>query len=311
MNHLLLSEEFRPTTVAETILPVGIKKTFQAFVDSGSIPNLLLVGGPGVGKTSCAKAMLNELNADYLFKNASMEGNMDTLRTDIAQFSSSVSLMGGRKYIILDEAERISLTAQDALKSFIEEFSSNVSFIFTCNNKTKVIEPLQSRCSIIEFRIPKEERAAIAKQFFDRLIYILDTKKIEYSKQTLVALIQKHFPDWRRILNEVQRYSVSGEIDSGILADNSETTMKELIVLLKTKSFTGMRKYLSENPDIDFTKFYRQMYDAGYDHFAPDFVPQLVIMIGDSMNEMKDSLDPEICLASFLTQVMISAKWKD
>lgn len=310
MDHLLFTEEFRPHSVGETILPSEIKNTFQKFVDDKFVPNILLSGGPGVGKTSVAKAVLEEIGVDYIFKNSSMEGNIDTLRTDIQQFASSVSLLGGRKYVILDEFDRASAHMQDGLKAFMEEYASNTGWIFCTNNRHKIIEPLQSRCSIIEFRIPKEERATIAKQFFDRLIFILDSKKIEYNKATLAALIQKYFPDWRRVLNEVQRYSVSGKIDSGILTDNSES-LKELILLLKSKSFTGMRKYLSENSDMDYTRFYRQMYDTGYEYFAPDFVPQLVIMIGDSMNEMKDSLDPEIALAKFSTELMLVAKWKD
>lgn len=310
IEHTLWVEKYRPHQVQDTILPAELKAIFQGYVDKGHVDNMILAGRAGIGKTTIAKAMLDEIGADYIVINASLSGNIDTLRTDIQQFASSVSFTGGRKYVILDEADYLTNATQPALRSFIEEFSINCGFILTCNNKQRIIEALHSRCPIVEFKIPKAERATLAKQFYSRITEILTTEKVEFDKSALIELIQKFFPDWRRIIGELQRYSASGKIDAGILTDTSDAAIKDVLKLVKAKSFTGMRKMLAENPDLDFSKFYRQMYDSAYEHFAPEYVPQLVMTIGSSMDEMSRSLDPEITLAKFLTEVMMEAVWK-
>lgn len=255
-------EKYRPRTVSETILPTQLKATFQQFVDQKNVPNLLLTGRAGVGKTTIAKAMLNELGADYITINGSMNGNIDTLRVEIANFASSISFSGGRKYVILDEADYLNPNStQPALRNFMEEFSNNCGFILTCNFKNRIIEPLHSRCSVVEFAIPKADRPKLAGQFFNRVKQVLDKESIEYDQQAIAEFIQLYFPDWRRVLNELQRYSATGRIDSGILSNKSDDNINTLITLMKEKKFTDVRKWVGENSDIDSNVLYRALYD--------------------------------------------------
>ena len=261
-NETIWTEKYRPNKIAETILPESTKKQFQKFVDDETIPNLLLAGPPGTGKTTSAQAMLEEIGADYITINASNEGrSMETLRNDIATFASTVSFTGGRKYVILDEADYLpAATVQPALRNFMEQFSENCGFIMTCNYPNKIIEPLHSRMSLIRFNIPKTEKAKLAMQFFKRLQEILTNEGIEFEKEALSAFVTKYFPDWRRALNELQLYSAGGKIDSGILIAH-DTDVKELIGLMKKKDFTSTRKWVAENADIEASVLYRSLFD--------------------------------------------------
>ena len=262
MNNPVWCEKYRPKTVSETILPAALKKTFQEFVDKGQIPNLILNGNSGVGKTTIAKAVLNEIGSDYITINASMNGNIDTLRVDIMNFASSVSFSGGRKFVILDEADHLNPSStQPALRNFMEEYSANCGFILTVNFKNRIIEPLKSRCSMIDFVIPNDEKQKLAVQFFKRTQEILDKEGVEYKPNVVAELIQLYFPDWRRCLNELQRYSISGKIDEGILTSSSEGNYTILIEALKKKDFNLLRKWVGENSDIDAASLYRKMYD--------------------------------------------------
>ena len=260
-ENFIWCEKYRPQKISETILPEGLKKTFQNFVDNGEIPNLLLYGRAGVGKTTVAKAMLNELGCDSMIINGSMNGGIDTLRTDIQTFASSVSFTGGRKYVILDEADYLTPTTQAALRNFMEEFSKNTGFILTANYVNKVIDPLQSRCSVINFKLNNAERVKIAGDFFKRVLHILDSENITYDKKVVAKVIESYFPDWRRVLNELQRYSSTGSIDAGIFANADTEKFEELINHLKAKKFTEARKWVGQNSDIEAADFYRKLYD--------------------------------------------------
>lgn len=262
MEEFLWSQKYRPHTVSESILPKDLKDTFQKFVDDKNVPNLLLAGRAGVGKTTIARAMLDELQADYIVINGSMNGNIDTLRVDIQNFASTVSFTGGRKYVILDEADYLNANStQPALRNFMEEFSKNCGFILTCNFVNRIIDPLHSRCSVINFTITSADKPKLASQFFKRVCGILDAENITYNQKAVAELIQSHFPDWRRILNELQRYAATGSIDEGILRNKSSETLEELIGHLKNKRFSDMRKWVGEHSDIDSATLYRQLYD--------------------------------------------------
>jgi len=252
LEEFLWVEKYRPKTVDETILPVELKVVFQQFVDQKNIPNLILSGTAGVGKTTIARAMLEQLECDYIVINGSMNGNIDTLRNEILNFASSVSLQGGRKYVILDEADYLNANStQPALRNFMEEFSRNCGFILTCNFKNRIIEPLHSRCSVVDFKISKKDMSKLATQFMKRVETILTTENVEYDKKVVAEVLTKHFPDWRRVLNELQRYSATGKIDSGILANMAETSIKDLLALMKDKNFTEVRKWVKNNVDSD------------------------------------------------------------
>jgi DNA polymerase III delta prime subunit len=256
------AQKYRPTTIEDTILPAEIKKSFQRFVDEKNIPNLLLTGRAGIGKTTVAKAMLDQIGADYITINGSLKGNIDTLRTEISDFASTVSFAGGRKYVILDEADYLNpQSTQPALRNFMEEFSKNCGFILTCNFKNRIIEPLHSRCSVVEFKISNKDRPKIAMQFFKRVCNILETEGVEYDKSAVAELVQTYFPDWRRALNELQRYSSTGRIDKGILANKSDDSFNNLIDLMKEKNFTAVRKWIADNNDIDSAVLYKSLYD--------------------------------------------------
>ena len=311
MNEFLWVEKYRPSTIEECVLPEDLKTRFQAFVDSQNIPNLLLSGSAGVGKTTVAKAMLNQLGADYIVVNGSLHGNIDTLRTEIMSFASTVSFAEGRKYVILDEADYLNpQSTQPALRNFMEEYSKNCGFILTCNFKNRIIEPLQSRCSVIDFLFPKKLAPSLAGSFFARVKTILDQEQVKYDEKVLAEIIQRHFPDWRRVLNELQRYSVSGIIDIGILSNSSQNAFKSLTALLKGKQFGDMRKWVGQNIDSDPTSIMRMLYDNASDHVKPSSIPQLVLLIGEYQYKSAFVADQEVNLVAFLTQVMAEVEFK-
>ena len=310
MENLLWVEEYRPKNIDECILPDSIKNTFKEFVKNKELPNLLLSGGAGVGKTTVARALCNELDTDYMIINGSEESGIDVLRTKIKSFASTVSLSGGQKVVILDEADYLNpQSTQPALRGFIEEFHKNCRFIFTCNFKNRIIEPLHSRCSVIEFKI-NGNRQKLAGQLLDRCVNILNKNNIEYDKKVVAELIMKHFPDNRRVLNELQRYSVSGKIDSGILVNLSEVSMKELALHLKEKEFTQVRKWVVDNIDNDPTKIFRKIYDNLYTHLEPGTIPAAVILIGEYQYKSAFVADQEINLLACLTEMMTQCRFK-
>jgi len=311
MEEFLWTEKYRPHKVIDTILPDNLKATFQKFVDDKKVPNLLLTGGPGVGKTTIAKAMLDELECDYITINGSMNGNIDTLRNDIKDFASSMSFKGGRKYVILDEADYLNAqSTQPALRNFMEEYSRNCGFILTCNLKNRIIEPLQSRCSVIEFKIDKFDRAKMAGEFMKRLITILDKEGIENDKRAVAELITKHFPDWRRVINECQKYAASGKIDVGILSNLSDESFKSLLGYLKAKKFSEMRKWVADNSDIDPNIIIRKVYDISAEYLQSSSVPQIILILADYQYKIGFVVDQEINLVACLTEIMVESNWK-
>jgi DNA polymerase III delta prime subunit len=309
-EQFLWVERYRPKKIEDTILPAELKTTFQQFVDQRNIPNLILSGPAGCGKTTVAKAMLEELECDYIVINGSMNGNIDTLRNEIKGFASSVSMTGGRKYVILDEADYLNgNSTQPALRNFMEEFSKNCGFILTCNFKNRIIEPLHSRCSVIDFKITKKELPDLAKQFMRRLCGILDAENVEYDKAVLVEVIKKHFPDWRRIINEVQRYSATGKIDSGLLVNIQELSLKELVQFLKDKDYTNMRKWVAENMDGDISVLFRKIYDQASQYITKDTIPLVVLLVGKYQYQHAFVADAEINIVCFLTEVMMEGRF--
>ena len=307
----LWCEQYRPKDVESCILPKNLKDTFSEFVQSGQVPNLVLSGGSGVGKTTVAKAMLEELDATYMMINGSEESGIDVLRTKIKNFASTVSLHGGRKYLILDEADYLNpQSTQPALRGFMEEFHKNCGFIFTCNYKNRLIEPLHSRCSVVDFVIPNSEKPKLASQFFQRIEDILNEQNIEYDKRVIAEVINKHFPDWRRILNELQRYSVSGIIDAGMLVDIAEINIKELMQSMKNKEFTNVRKWVVNNLDNDAVRLLRRIYDNLYDYVEGSSIPHVVVVLGEYQYKAAFVADQEINMLACLTEIMARAKFK-
>ena len=311
MEDSLWVEKYRPRIVDDIVLPTALKSTFQQFVDNKLIPNLILSGPSGIGKTTVAKAMLNELECDYIVINGSMHGNIDTLRNEIMNFASSVSFLGGRKYVILDEADFLqSNSTQPALRNFMEEFASNCGFIMTCNFKNRIIAALQSRCSVIDFVINKNDRPKMAAQFMRRAIDILDKENIQSDKAVVAAVVQKHFPDWRRALNELQRYSATGKIDSGMLVDMQEVSIADLVEMMKTKNFTGIRHWVAENIDHDQNTIYRKLYDQSSQFLKPQTVPILVLTIAKYSYQAAFAADPEITMMACITEIMINTEFQ-
>ena len=313
MSDFIWVEKYRPKTIDECILPDTIKKTFKEFLNKGEIPNMLLAGPPGIGKTTVAKALCNELGVDFYVINGSDEGRfLDTVRNNAKNFASTVSLSSEAKHkvIIIDEADNTGNDVQLLLRAFIEEFAGNCRFIFTCNYKNKILEPLHSRCAVIEFSVKGKERQGIAGQFFKRLNTILDKERIESDKKVLAELINKHFPDWRRVLNECQRYSVSGKIDSGILAAFSDVAVDDLIKNLKAKNFPEVRKWVVSNMDNDTAVLFRRIYDSLYESLVPSTIPAAVLIIAKYQYQIAFVADQEINMLAALTEIMVECQFK-
>jgi DNA polymerase III delta prime subunit len=305
--------KYAPKTIEDCILPESTKKTFQDFLNKGEIPNMLLAGPPGIGKTTVAKALCNELGVDVYVINGSDEGRfLDTVRNNAKNFASTVSLSSDAKHkvVIIDEADNTGNDVQLLLRAFIEEFAGNCRFIFTCNYKNKILEPLHSRCAVIDFGIKGKEKTKLAGSFFKRLQDILDAEGVRYDPKVLAELINKHFPDWRRVLNECQRYSVSGEIDSGILASFSDVSVNELVKSLKDKNFTEVRKWVVANLDNDASHLLRRVYDTAYDCLSPTTIPAAVLIIAKYQYQCAFVADQEINLLAALTELMVECEFK-
>ena len=313
MSDFIWVEKYRPQTIEDCILPDNIKKTFKDFLNKGEIPNMLLAGPPGVGKTTVAKALCNELGVDFYVINGSDEGRfLDTVRNNAKNFASTVSLSSEAKHkvIIIDEADNTGNDVQLLLRAFIEEFAGNCRFIFTCNYKNKILEPLHSRCAVVDFSIRGKEKQQIAANFFQRLNFILEQERIETDKKVLIELINKHFPDWRRILNECQRYSVSGKIDSGILAAFSDVAVNDLIKNLKEKNFPNVRKWVNTNMDNDTSVLFRRIYDSLFESLVPNTIPAAVLVIAKYQYQMAFVADQEINMLACLTEIMVECEFK-
>ena len=309
MEHLLWTEKYRPKTIEDCILPDRLKKPFQEYVNQKQIPNLLLAGGAGVGKTTVAKAMCNEVGCDFMVINGSDESGIDTFRVKIKNYASSMSLTGGRKVIIIDEADYLNPNStQPALRNAIEEFASNCSFIFTCNYKNRIIEPLHSRCAVIDFGLKNGEKAKMAAAFFKRIQSILQSEKVDADDAVLAELVKKHFPDFRRVLNELQRYSQFGKIDTGILSQIADVSINELAKSIASKDFGAIRKWVASH-EIDNTTLFRKLYDTLYDILKPTSVPQAVVILADYQYKAAFVADQEINTVACLTELMVSCEF--
>ena len=311
MNNTLWVEKYRPETIDDCILPVTTGNVFLSIVDSGEIPNLLLTGSPGIGKTTVAKALCNQLDCDWLMINGSDEGRMiDTLRTTVVNYASTVSLSGGKKVIIIDEADYMNKdSVQPALRGVIEEFSKNCRFIFTCNFKNRIIPALHSRCSVVDFTIDKKDKPAIAGEMLRMVKKILDKESVKYEEKILADLVLKHFPDFRRVINELQKYSLNGVIDEGILKQSSDENFNELFMALRGKNFSAMRKWVAENIDNDHVRLYRQIYDTLNNRFEKKSIPQAVLLIADYSYKSAFVADQEVNMVACLTEMMMECEF--
>ena len=305
-------ERYRPRTIADCVLPEDLKTTFSEFVKSNYVPNLLLTGRAGVGKTTVARAMLEECDFEYIVINGSMNGNIDTLRTEIRDFASTMSFSGNRKYVILDEADYLNpQSTQPALRNFMEEYSKNCGFVMTCNFKNRIIEPLHSRCSVIDFNLRVKDKPKLAKQFMVRVRDILKENNVEYKDEVIAELILKHFPDWRRVLNELQRYSATGSmIDAGVLSNLSDDNFKEVISFLKKKNFKEMRKWVGKNSDVEPSVMFRKLYDASCNVLQAASIPRLVLILADYGYKSAFVVDQEINLVACMTEIMMECEFK-
>ena len=304
-------EQYRPKTIDDCILPDSLKTLFKSFIKKGELSNMLFSGTPGIGKTTVAKALCEEMNCDWIMINGSEEGGIDVLRNKIKNFASTVSLSGGKKVVILDEADYLNpQSTQPALRGFIEEFHKNCRFILTCNFKNRIIEPLHSRFSNIEFKVNPKDKPKLASRLFERAVYILKEQNVSYEDKVLVELITKHFPDFRKLINELQRYSVSGSIDAGILVNVSDENLKTLVTHLKNKEFSDMRKWVVNNLDNDPVKIFRKIYDTLYSNLEPSTIPHAVLIIADYQYKSAFVADQEINLVACLTELMSQVKFK-
>ena len=311
MEEFLWAQKYRPSKISECILPERLKTVFQEFVSSGKIPNLLLTGTAGVGKTTVALALCKEINADYIFINSSKERGIDTLRNEIVSYASTFSFGGKHKVIILDEADYITPEAQAALRGSMEQFSNTCTFIFTCNFKARLIDAIHSRCSVIDFTLHSEEKPKMAAEFFARLGDILTQENISYDKAALIEIVKKFFPDYRRTLNEIQRFSKNGKIDAGVIAQISLIrSMMELTLYLKEKNFSEMRKWVVANTDIDSARLFRKIYDGLYEYLKPEFIPQAVVILARYQYQSAFVADQEINLVACLTELMVECEFK-
>lgn len=309
MEHLLWTEKFRPQSIEACILPERLKKPFQEYVNKKTLPNLLLHGGAGVGKTTVAKAMCNEIGCDFMVINGSDENGVDTIRVKIKNYASSMSFVGGRKVIIIDESDYLTTNAQAILRNAVEEFAGNCSFIFTCNYKNRIIDPLHSRCAVIDFGLKNGEKAKMASAFFKKIQSILQSEKVEYDDVVIVELIKKHFPDFRRVINEIQRYSQLGKIDIGILSQIGDVSISQIVKHLKDKDFGSIRKWVATT-EIDATVLFRKIYDGMYDVLKPHSIPKAVLILADYQYKQAFVVDQEINIVAFLTELMIECDFE-
>ena len=313
MKKFLWVEQYRPQKIDDCILPANIKKAFEGFVEKGEIPNLLLTGTAGVGKTTIAKAVCDEIGASYIVINGSDEGRfLDTVRNRVRQFATTVSLTSGapHKVVIIDEADNTTADVQLSLRTAVEEFHNNCRFIFTCNFQNKIIEPLHSRCTVVDFRIQKEQQQQLQGQFFLRLKTILDDNKVEYQDKVIVKLIQRYYPDWRRLINEAQRHAATGKIDTDILCDIADVNLSQLINSLKNKEFSTVRKWVVDNIDNDPNIIMRKIYDALYENIKPKYIPEVVLILAKYQYQIAFVADQEINLLACLTEVMMSCEFR-
>jgi DNA polymerase III delta prime subunit len=311
IQNTLWVEKYRPRTIDDCVLPDSIRATFIDIVKSNKMQNLLLCGGPGCGKTTVARALCEQMGIDYIFLNASENGNIDTLRTTVRNFASAVSLSGKGKVVILDEADYLNpQSTQPALRGFIEEFSSNCRFIFTCNFKNRIIEPLHSRCSIVEFAIPNKQKPSMAAAMLQRLSVMLDAEKVAYDRKILAEVVMRFFPDFRRTINELQRYSASGKIDAGILANIKDAEFDELFASMKSKNFTDVRKWVAANSDADYSQIFRKIYDDLVNRIDKSSIPSVVLILAEYQYRMSFSADHEICMAACMAEIMMNAQFK-